>query len=210
MKQIAQGAEAKIYADEDVILKERFEKKYRHPELDRKLRKSRTRREAKVLNKLTEIGVSAPGLIEMDDKEMKIKMQRIPGKTIKELVDELERKKEKEEIRRIFKEIGIKTGKMHNAGLIHQDLTTSNMIMHNEKGKVYLIDFGLSFFSEKIEDKAVDLHLLKHAIESRHYRIVEECFNAVKEGYKKSCLDAEAVFKRLEVVEERGRNKGKH
>ncbi|MBW2965355.1 Kae1-associated serine/threonine protein kinase, partial [Candidatus Woesearchaeota archaeon] len=64
---IAQGAEAVIYTDDSVVEKDRFEKKYRHPELDTRLRKTRTRREAKILSKLAEAGVHAPDLIEMDD-----------------------------------------------------------------------------------------------------------------------------------------------
>ncbi|MFC1723924.1 lipopolysaccharide kinase InaA family protein, partial [Nanoarchaeota archaeon] len=111
---------------------------------------------------------------------------------------------------KVFGEIGEKVGLMHNNGIIHQDLTTSNMIMHSEKKKVFLIDFGLSFFSVKEEDKAVDLHLLRRAVESRHHEIVEECFSSFVDGYKKTCLDAELVLKRLEKVESRGRNKGKH
>ncbi|MFC1723569.1 O-sialoglycoprotein endopeptidase, partial [Nanoarchaeota archaeon] len=86
---IAQGAEAKIYDVDGMIVKERFEKKYRHPELDRKLRKSRTRREAKVISKLTELQIACPGLVSMDDKEMKIEMEKIPGKMVKEVVDEM-------------------------------------------------------------------------------------------------------------------------
>ncbi len=70
----------------------------------------------------------------------------------------------------IFKEIGNLIGKMHNQNIIHGDLTTSNMIVNSNEKKIYFIDFGLSFFSEKIEDKAVDLHLLKRALESKHLK----------------------------------------
>lgn len=50
---IFQGAEAKVYKynlnGQEVIEKYRFEKKYRHPDLDKKIRTSRTRSEAKIL-----------------------------------------------------------------------------------------------------------------------------------------------------------------
>jgi Kae1-associated kinase Bud32 len=91
-------------------------------------------------------------------------------------------------------------------GIIHGDLTTSNMILNSE---VFFIDFGLSFFSEKVEDKAVDLHLLRQALESKHYKVWEECFTAVRQGYEGTANDAELVLKRLEVVESRGRYKRK-
>ena len=78
------------------------------------------------------------------------------------------------------------------------------------KDEVYFIDFGLSFFSHKIEDMAVDLHLLKQALESKHYTIWEECFKAALDAYRKESKDGELVLKRLDVVEKRGRYKGKN
>jgi len=72
-----------------------------------------------------------------------------------------------------------------------------------EGNKVFFIDFGLSFVSTKTEDKAVDLHLLKQALESKHYKIWKDCFNAVLEEYNNKL-----ILDRLMVVEKRGRNKG--
>ncbi|MFH1669139.1 MAG: KEOPS complex kinase/ATPase Bud32 [Candidatus Woesearchaeota archaeon] len=209
-KKLAQGAEAIIYEDEGSIVKDRFEKTYRHPELDRRLRKSRTRREAKVLTKLSDIGIAAPGLIEMDDKDMKIKMDLVPGDTVKTVIDNLESSGDVDGYIMICKEMGEKVAVLHNNGIVHQDLTTSNMIFHAEKKKIFLIDFGLSFFSNKVEDHAVDLHLLKHALESRHHRIFEKCFEAVIDAYKKKAERSDETLIRLEKVEMRGRNKARH
>jgi Kae1-associated kinase Bud32 len=75
--------------------------------------------------------------------------------------------------------------------------------------KVYFIDFGLGFVSLKIEDKAVDLHLLKQALESKHYKVFEDCFNSILKGYKKS-VNYEDVMERLKKVEKRGRYKRKN
>ena len=96
---------------------------------------------------------------------------------------------------------------LHNSAIIHGDLTTSNMILNKE---IYLIDFGLSFFSEKSEDKAVDLHLLKEALESKHYKIWEDAFKIVLEAYRKEAKRASETLKRLEQVEKRGRYRAKH
>ncbi|MBI2131065.1 O-sialoglycoprotein endopeptidase, partial [Candidatus Woesearchaeota archaeon] len=68
---------------------------------------------------------------------------------------------------------------------------------------------GLSFFSQKVEDKAVDLHLLKEALESKHYRFWEKAFKAVIEGYSGKAKDAELTLKRLEAIEKRGRYRAK-
>jgi Kae1-associated kinase Bud32 len=209
-KRLAQGAEAIIYSDGSVVEKDRFEKGYRHPALDMRLRKSRTRREGKILGKLAGAGIAAPELVEMDDKSMKVRMSHVPGEMVKVVVDDLEEKDMQKDFLTMFASIGKKVGQLHDNGIVHQDLTTSNMIVHAESGEVYLIDFGLSFFSDKIEDYAVDLHLLRHALESRHYRIWEECFEKVCEAYREEMEMGDAVLKRLEVVEKRGRYKGKH
>ena len=80
------------------------------------------------------------------------------------------------------------------------------MIYNNE---VYFIDFGLSFFSQKIEDKAVDLHLLRQALESKHYKVFNKAFKLVLKGYKRESENYDDIMNRLEKVEARGRNKGK-
>ena len=54
-EEIGRGAEAIITKDGDTVIKDRIPKKYRLPQIDEKLRKSRTRREAKVLTKLQDI-----------------------------------------------------------------------------------------------------------------------------------------------------------
>ena len=74
MKKIGAGAEALIYLDKEEVVKERIKKGYRLNEIDEKLRKFRTRRETKVLEKLHAIDFPIPNLILSDDKKMIIKM----------------------------------------------------------------------------------------------------------------------------------------
>ncbi len=195
---IGQGAEAILYKEENKVLKDRVSKDYRQKDLDNSLRKARTRREAKVLTKLKEIGVPGPELLNMDDKNMQISMSFINGDKVRDILH-------KNHIE-LSKEIGRKVAKLHANDIIHADLTTSNMILDKE---IHFIDFGLSFFSNKEEDKAVDLHLLDRALESKHHEIYEDCIQAVLEGYKEAYSDAEKVLKRLEKVRQRGRNKKK-
>ncbi|MFH1682802.1 MAG: hypothetical protein ABIA37_03315, partial [Candidatus Woesearchaeota archaeon] len=72
-----------------------------------------------------------------------------------------------------------------------------------------LIDFGLSFFSDRAEDKAVDLFLLDRALESKHYLIYPEVFEQVLKSYQENYPEAVAVLERFEIVKGRGRNKNK-
>ena len=198
-KLIAQGAEAKLFLEDKKIIKERFAKNYRIKEIDNKLRGFRTRREAKILQKLEAINFPSPKLIKSNDKE-NIIIEKIEGKLVKDVL-------EKRDYKKLCAETGKKVAVLHNSAIIHGDLTTSNMILNKE---IYLIDFGLSFFSEKSEDKAVDLHLLKEALESKHYKIWEDAFKIVLEAYKKEAKRANETLKRLEQVEKRGRYRAKH
>jgi len=95
-------------------------------------------------------------------------MPYIPGKKLSEHLDILPTKT----ANKVCKQIGISIAKLHDNDIIHGDLTTSNMIL-DSKENLWFIDFGLGFFSYKIEDKAVDLHLIHHALEAKHYKKFE-------------------------------------
>jgi len=200
-KIIARGAEAVIYADSSVI-KERVRKGYRIKEIDSRLRKFRTKRESKILQKLKQLGFPAPKILNTDDKEMIIEMEKIDGSTVRDVL-------ENRDYIKLGAEIGKSIAMLHNNGIIHGDLTTSNFIINKKDNRVFFIDFGLGFFSEKTEDKAVDLHLLRQALESKHYTVWKKAFDAVIDGYKRNCKNAGQVLARLKNVEERGKNKGK-
>ena len=197
MEKIAQGAEAIIYKNGNSVIKERVVKSYRLPSIDARLRKFRTRREAKVIDKLNSIGICAPKLVSMCDKDMKIEMEFLDGEKLRDCLH-------KNHLKYSY-EIGKIIAKVHENNIIHGDLTTSNMILRTNE--LHLIDFGLSFFSHKVEDKAVDLHLLDRALASKHNKVYGESFAEVLRAYRENYPDAELVLKRLETVAKRGRNK---
>ncbi len=206
MRKIAHGAEAVLYQAQNRIIKERVPKTYRLPLLDASLRKFRTRREAKVLERLQMLKFPAPRLQEFSDRAMSITMDLIPGEKLGDILAQ-EGSARKKRCRALGEEMGEKIALLHNAGIIHGDLTTSNMILHAETGELYFIDFGLSLFSEKEEDKAVDLFLLERALESRHHALYPALFETVLEGYQKTCPEAQEVLVRFQTVQNRGRNK---
>ncbi len=201
MEKIAQGAEAVLFKDRQSIIKERFSKRYRLPEIDESLRKFRTKREAKILGKLGEMNFPAPHLVDFSDKRMSIVMDFVPGEKLRDVL------LQGDDFKNLAYDVGNKVGMLHANGLVHGDLTTSNMILHEKTGEINIIDFGLSSFSEKVEDKAVDLFLLDRALESTHYKLYPEIFERVVEGYKESYPEAKAVLERFEAVRKRGRNK---
>jgi Kae1-associated kinase Bud32 len=198
---IAQGAEAVLVHKGKFLIKKRVKKGYRHPLIDASLRKSRTRKESRILDKASKL-LTVPKVSDVDEQNCNITMDFIPGKRLSEHLDEFSMEK----ALKICKEIGEKIALLHKSDIIHGDLTTSNMILH--ENKVWIIDFGLGFISTRNEDKAVDLHLMKQALESKHFMHGHEYFKKIIEGYR--IYDkSEAVLKQFEKVEERGRYKRK-
>ena len=183
-----QGAEATVTVDEDVR-KDREEKKYRHQQLDERIRKDRNKKEVRILEKARQHGVNVPEVLEKDETEFK--MQKIEGRTLKEVVDE-----EKELLEKHAEQVA----RLHSANIIHGDLTTSNAIVSGDE--VYLIDFGLSDHSERIEDKAVDIHLLKQVLRASH---TEELWKIFAEKYRNE--GEEKVVDKVSEIEERARYK---
>jgi len=240
---VAQAAEAKIYKEGNKIIKDRISKGYRHPELDKKIIKQRTKREAKLLAKASSI-INAPLPENLNETEKsrtnKIIMPYLEGKKISENLENLDWKE-------ICKLIGNQIAKLHDADIIHGDLTTSNMIYVESESyekssnaelktankghlqiskkikeigelvqpiskkasvsepKLFFIDFGLSFNSKRIEDKAVDLHLIKQALEAKHFSIHKEAEKIILDNYNSK--DKEKVLDQLKKVEARGRYK---
>ena len=192
MKLIAQGAEAKIFKKKDSILKDRIKKSYRLPQIDIRLRKSRTRSEAKILRKAGRI-INVPRVISTDDKKMTLEIEHIDGVKVRDLFD-----RDDETLKRkVCRELGKSIKKLHQNDIIHGDLTTSNMIWN---GKLNLIDFGLGKVSIRLEDKAVDIHLLKECFKSKHHVHWVTYWNEFKKSY-----NMDKVFAQLERVEARAR-----
>jgi TP53 regulating kinase-like protein len=193
---IQQGAEAIISLADGNIIKNRVKKGYRLPILDEKIRKKRTKSESKIIEKLAKI-INVPKIISV--KESEIVMNHIDGKKLSDSLESLNYKS-------VCESLGKALSKLHDAGIIHGDLTTSNMILKGNE--VYLIDFGLAFHSNRIEDKAVDLHLLRQALEAKHFTIAEECFNIILKNYTPN--NAKEIIERIKVIESRGRYKDRH
>lgn len=194
LKTINLGAEARISLDKGTILKERIPKGYRHEMLDLKIRKLRTKREARLISNASRAGVMVPRVLEVDD--FNIRMEFIDGPRVKDILDT-------KNMKVLCTAIGKSVADLHNASIIHGDLTTSNMICRDSG--ICLIDFGLGFISDKAEDKATDIHLLEEAIESTHYGIASDALAIVFDSYLENCKDGKAVLSRLEQIRLRGR-----
>lgn len=198
---IAKGAESNIvkssYLGRDAVLKNRISKNYRIPEIDNKIRKARTKLEAKLLSDVKKAGVVTPILYDVDLHDKTILMEEIKGDLVKDIINE-----------DLAYEIGENIAKFHNLNIIHGDITSSNMMV-NDKNQLVFIDFGLGRYSDLFEDKAVDLLVLKKSLQSIDYNTAIKIFDNVLEGYadeyKDDSLNREQIIKKINEIESRGR-----
>ncbi|MFH4973996.1 hypothetical protein AB6A40_000705 [Gnathostoma spinigerum] len=211
---VKQGAEARlhkcIFLGRPAILKERFCKKYRHPVLDEQLTKTRIKAELKAICKCKTIGVDVPAVLFVDSGKNEFIMEEIPGElTAREFIEESRGKDNFHEVVGDFSfRMGGIIAKMHQAGVMHGDLTTSNVMLRNrDPSRVVFVDFGLSEGNATVEHKGVDLYVLERAISSTHFDS-EFIFANILKGYetfsKKQYLN---VFKKLEEIRRRGRKR---
>ena len=194
---IKRGAEADVFLiswyKKMAISKLRNSKKYRNITLDNLIRRRRTIHEANMLHDVKKTGIKTPFLYFVDPKRAEIIMEYIDGENVKDILS---------------KEIAFKIGKyvstLHNKNIIHGDLTTSNFIKRKED--LYLIDFGLSFYSERIEDMATDIRIIKEILSSAHIHIFEETYESFLEGYALvTNKNFNRILKVVKDIEARGR-----
>ncbi|VVB98421.1 putative bifunctional tRNA threonylcarbamoyladenosine biosynthesis protein [uncultured archaeon] len=164
-----------------MLVKKRIPKTYRISELDQKLRRERTRQEARLLHRAKLAGVGCPIVLFVD--EFSIGMTRINGKRPE--MDEQD-----------SETAGEIMARLHNAGIIHGDFTPANLL-RNKEG-IFVIDFGLGFLSADIEDKAIDvLTMLKS--------LGKEKQAAFLRGYVKVSPEYGKIAARLEEIRKRAR-----
>ena len=204
-KLIYKGAEAEIYLEdwhgELAIRKSRIPKPYRVPELDETIRRTRTAHEASMMQEVRKLGVPVPIIQHVDLESCTLIMDYVKGPTLKDELYKLTMAERRERC----SSLGTLLGLMHEGGLVHGDMTISNVLSAN--GKLFMIDFGLGDFSSEMEDRGVDLLLLNRAMKSTHYAFHTALFNAFMKGYGKAVgkRRGNETLQRMRDVEKRGR-----
>eukprot|EP01127_Copromyxa_protea_P006449 TRINITY_DN16321_c0_g1_i1.p1 TRINITY_DN16321_c0_g1~~TRINITY_DN16321_c0_g1_i1.p1 ORF type:complete len:225 (+),score=45.77 TRINITY_DN16321_c0_g1_i1:245-919(+) len=208
---ISQGAEARVYLStylgRPTIVKERFAKTYRHPELDSRLNKERVTGEARMLARVRTLGVDTPCVYLIEAQNLRIYMEYIQGMSTKQFI--FQNLSDEGLLKKLAFSLGKCIALLHSAGVIHGDMTTSNFMLREgaDPGDgVIPIDFGLSYVSNMEEDKAVDLYVLERAFASTHPNS-DYIFEAIMISYRDHAVNGPRVLKRLEKVRARGRKK---
>ncbi len=201
---IKKGAEAEIWLGSwlglRVVVKRRVPKRYRRPDFDILLRRTRTLREASLIMSARRCGVPTPALYLVDLKATSLVMEYVPGLTIKQLLNEARL----DDLMEIFRDIGTSIARLHAEGIVHGDLTTSNLILSG--GRVFFVDFGLGDFNKSYEAMGVDLHLMLRALESAQPSSAHRLFSSLMEGYRRVMgPSAQLVESRVKMIRSRGR-----
>ncbi len=187
MKKIAEGAEAKIYAGTiygmEIVAKSRKPKDYRIKKLDNRIRRQRTKKEAKLMKRASDGGINAPRLISVTSTT--IFMEKIDGKLLKDIPIKKQH----------AHSLGALLVKLHGLGIVHGDFTPANIICFGPK--IYLIDFGLSESSTSSEEKALDILLMKRQLPKKLYPNFIKAYCVSK--------SSKEILARLAQIEERGR-----
>jgi TP53 regulating kinase and related kinases len=193
MKIISEGAEAKIYSTNilgiPAIVKDRVRKSYREKQLDARIRKQRTRTEAKILAIASEKGIRVPKVIMLGSNQ--ITMEGLKGTMLNALP-------EKAKTTAIISECARQLSALHALGIVHGDYTPANILVDGS-WRAWVIDFGLGEITNSVEEKALDVLLMKRAIRRNLYAAFE------KEYLRASKGSGRAIIAQLSEIEKRGR-----
>jgi N6-L-threonylcarbamoyladenine synthase/protein kinase Bud32 len=200
-----QGAEATVTIEDDRVIKRRLPRSYRHPRLDERLRRERTREEARLTSEARRHGVPTPVLYDVDARETTLVFERVGDRDLRAALTESR-----------VRDVGRHLATIHEAGFVHGDPTTRNVRVTGDgdesgasaggdtgdAGRTYLIDFGLGYYTDDVEDYAMDLHVLAQSLAGTADD-PESLLDAAEAAYR-SVGDG-AVVDHLREVEGRGR-----
>jgi Kae1-associated kinase Bud32 len=202
-KTVSRGAEASIRAVEwlgwPAYLKDREAKAYRPKPLDERLRRSRTRTEARLLVDARHIGVRTPIIYDLDLTKHRIVLEALDGPTLKEL---LERSRDDPApLLAPVRAFGEGLGTLHAGGISHGDLTSSNvMFPEGPGGPPAFIDLSMGSRSPGVEELGIDLHLVEEDLRALHPKgdtLLESFFEGYAAGNPTGAAEVRARAKEI-------------
>ncbi|XP_034181182.1 TP53 regulating kinase isoform X2 [Osmia lignaria lignaria] len=223
---IAQGAEARvykgIYLGKPTLIKERFEKKYRHADLDIRLTKDRIKAECRAIVRAKAAGVATPAIYLVSLERRSIYMEYIDNAVILKdfIYKNISKKSDVDNLLNFVTQgLGMVIAQLHSKNIIHGDLTTSNVLVKNVEdinvencdvvNNFVMIDFGLARVESSVEDKAVDLYVLERSLNSAHSEI-PELFPKIYKTYQKYYTNknqCKEIISKYNEVQARGRKR---
>jgi len=180
------GAEAKLRKVDwwgfPALVKERDSKSYRPKALDERLRRERTRTEARLLVDARRLGVRTPILYDVDLAHHRLTLEEIPGPTLKQLLEDPTIPPES--LDSAARSFGNALGVLHAGGISHGDLTSSNVLFpEGPTGPPAFLDLSMGSRSPGVEELGIDLHLVEEDLKALHPR-ADALVRAFLEGYE--------------------------
>lgn len=200
------GAEADLLLSRidqwKLIIKRRTKKNYRHESLDDSIRRERTFSEADAMHQAKVAGAKVPSIIGIDLQTNSILMTQIEGTVLRDGLDAMSGR----DSAKLFQSLGAQIGRLHSAGIVHGDLTTSNIVV-TKSGYPFIVDFGMSHPSRDPEDRGVDLHLLRRSIMTSHVKNASPLIAALARGYEETAGEAirRSSWAKVREIARRGR-----
>ncbi|WP_123620260.1 bifunctional N(6)-L-threonylcarbamoyladenine synthase/serine/threonine protein kinase [Halorubrum sp. CSM-61] len=190
------GGDATDGAADRRVIKRRVPKEYRHPELDRTLRRDRTVAEARLTSEARRAGVPAPLVYDVDVPNATLALQYVGDRDLAAALDGGTER---------AASVGRHLARLHDAGIVHGDPTTRNArVETRDEGdpRTTLIDFGLAYHTGHVEDHAMDLHVFEGSVRATAAD-PDPLIEAFEAGY--AAVGDDEVLERLRDVEGRGR-----
>jgi len=190
---VRQGAEATVTVTNGTVVKRRAPRSYRHPTLDDRLRRERTREEARLISEARRAGVPTPVVRDVDVRETRLDVQYVGACDLTAALTEAN-----------VRAVATRLATLHDAGVVHGDPTTRNVRVARDHDEidVFLIDFGLGYYSRHPEDHAMDLHVFAQSLVGTADD-ADTLVAAATDAYR-DAGDA-TVLQRLADIEGRGR-----
>ncbi|MCI4358668.1 MAG: Kae1-associated serine/threonine protein kinase [Thermoplasmata archaeon] len=194
---VARGAEATLRAVDwwgfPALQKERDPKGYRAKALDDRLRRERTRTEARLLVEARQLGVRTPLIYDLDLTRHRIVLEELPGPTLKTLLEE--HRDSPDDLRTPVRAFGRALGRLHEGSISHGDLTSSNVLYPDgPSGAPAFIDLSMGTKGASLEELGIDLHLVREDLRGLHPQ-GERLLESFYEGYAEGNPKGEAAVK---------------
>ncbi len=202
----ARGAEASLRKVDwwgfPALAKERDAKNYRPKALDDRLRRERTRTEARLLVDARRLGVRTPLLYDIDLPRHRLILEELPGATLKEMLEDSHLAPD--QLTAAVRAFGVTLGRLHAGGISHGDLTSSNVLFpEGPAGPPAFLDLSMGSRSPGLEELGIDLHLAEGDLRALHAK-AEGLIRAFHDGYAEGNPDGvKAVRQRAKEI--RGR-----
>jgi Kae1-associated kinase Bud32 len=182
---VSRGAEAAIRKVDwwgfPALLKERDSKSYRPKALDDRLRRERTRTEARLLVDARRLGVRTPLLYDIDLSRHRLILEELPGPTLRELLEDPSVPPETLSV--AVRAFGVALGRLHAGGIAHGDLTSSNVLFPEGPARPpAFLDLSMGTRSPGVEELGIDLHLVEEDLKALHAK-AEGLVRAFHDGY---------------------------